>query len=143
MFYIASIVGLGLVFVPGVGAEINGARAWVDLGGLSLQPAEFAKLAVIVTMALVVAEKAEGRRTVSDRPEDPRGYSVTSWAEQVVALLDHLGAAPPPRHDRAAWSPPEESPLSSPPHAWATKSAARFVRRSGRSRHSRMLDAGS
>jgi len=72
VFYIASIVGLGLVFVPGVGAEINGARAWVDLGGLSLQPAEFAKLAVIVTMALVVAEKAEGRRTVSDRPEDPR-----------------------------------------------------------------------
>lgn len=28
----------------------------------------------------------------SDRPEDPRDYSVTSWAEQVVALLDHLGA---------------------------------------------------
>lgn len=28
----------------------------------------------------------------SDRPEDPREYSVTSWAEQVVGLLDHLGA---------------------------------------------------
>lgn len=28
----------------------------------------------------------------SDRPEDPRGYSVTAWAEQVVHLLDHLGA---------------------------------------------------
>lgn len=28
----------------------------------------------------------------SDRPEDPREYSVTSWAEQVVHLLDHLGA---------------------------------------------------
>ncbi len=70
--YIASIIGLGLVFVPGVGAEINGARAWIDLGGLSLQPAEFAKLAVIVSMALVVAEKTEGRRTVSDRGDDPR-----------------------------------------------------------------------
>jgi rod shape determining protein RodA len=70
--YFASIIGLALVFVPGVGAEINGARAWIDLGGLSLQPAEFAKLAVIVSMALVVAEKAEGRRTVSDRPDDPR-----------------------------------------------------------------------
>jgi rod shape determining protein RodA len=61
--YFASILGLALVFVPGVGAEINGSRSWVDLGGLSLQPAEFAKLAVIVSMALVVAEKAEGRRT--------------------------------------------------------------------------------
>ena len=28
----------------------------------------------------------------SDRPEDPKEYSMTMWAEQVVALLDHLGA---------------------------------------------------
>jgi pimeloyl-ACP methyl ester carboxylesterase len=27
----------------------------------------------------------------SDRPEDPKEYSMTAWAEQVVALLDHLG----------------------------------------------------
>ncbi len=29
----------------------------------------------------------------SDRPADPMAYSVTAFAEQVVALLDHLGAA--------------------------------------------------
>jgi pimeloyl-ACP methyl ester carboxylesterase len=28
----------------------------------------------------------------SDRPDDPRLYSMTAWGEQVVALLDHLGA---------------------------------------------------
>jgi pimeloyl-ACP methyl ester carboxylesterase len=28
----------------------------------------------------------------SDRPEDPREYSMTAFGEQVVALLDHLGA---------------------------------------------------
>jgi pimeloyl-ACP methyl ester carboxylesterase len=28
----------------------------------------------------------------SDRPEDPKEYSMTAWSEQVVALLDHLGA---------------------------------------------------
>ena len=28
----------------------------------------------------------------SDRPEDPREYSMTAFAEQVVGLLDHLGA---------------------------------------------------
>lgn len=28
----------------------------------------------------------------SDRPEDPHAYSVTAFAEQVVALLDHVGA---------------------------------------------------
>src|SRR6478609_6056548 len=29
----------------------------------------------------------------SDRPVDPQAYSVTAFAEQVVALLDHLGVA--------------------------------------------------
>ncbi|MEI5674496.1 MULTISPECIES: alpha/beta fold hydrolase [unclassified Nocardioides] len=29
----------------------------------------------------------------SDRPADPHAYSVQAWAEQVLALLDHLGAA--------------------------------------------------
>jgi pimeloyl-ACP methyl ester carboxylesterase len=29
----------------------------------------------------------------SDRPDDPRVYSMTAWGQQVVALLDHLGAA--------------------------------------------------
>lgn len=29
----------------------------------------------------------------SDRPADPHAYSMQAWAEQVVALLDHLGAA--------------------------------------------------
>jgi pimeloyl-ACP methyl ester carboxylesterase len=28
----------------------------------------------------------------SDRPPDPKGYSMTAFGEQVVALLDHLGA---------------------------------------------------
>jgi rod shape determining protein RodA len=97
--YVASIVGLALVFVPGVGQEINGARAWVDLGGLSLQPAEFAKLAVIVSMALVVAEKAEGRRTVSDRadpgaapPRRPRASGGLRHLD--VVLLLAIAAVP-------------------------------------------------
>lgn len=57
--YGASVVGLVLVLV--MGTTINGSRSWLMLGGLSLQPAELAKLAVIVGMALVVAERSEGR----------------------------------------------------------------------------------
>jgi rod shape determining protein RodA len=96
--YFASILGLALVFVPGIGQEINGARAWVDLGGLSLQPAEFAKLAVIVSMALVVAEKVEGRRTVTDRadpanpPRRPRADSGLRHLD--VVLLLAIAAVP-------------------------------------------------
>ncbi|HEU5045033.1 MAG TPA: rod shape-determining protein RodA [Nocardioidaceae bacterium] len=58
LVYVASLVGLGLVLV--MGATINGSRSWIELGGLSIQPAEFAKLAVIVGMAMVVAERTEG-----------------------------------------------------------------------------------
>jgi rod shape determining protein RodA len=58
--YAASVVGLLLVLV--MGSTINGSRSWLIIGGLSLQPAEFAKLAVVVGMALLVAERVEGSR---------------------------------------------------------------------------------
>jgi len=63
--YLGAVLGLALIFAPGVGLEINGSLSWIDLGGVTIQPAEFAKLAVVVSMALIVAERAEGRRTGS------------------------------------------------------------------------------
>jgi rod shape determining protein RodA len=57
--YVGSLVGLVLVLV--MGSTINGSKSWVQLGGLSIQPSEFAKLAVIIGMALLVAERFEGR----------------------------------------------------------------------------------
>ncbi|MGH3412067.1 MAG: rod shape-determining protein RodA [Marmoricola sp.] len=60
LLYVASLIGLGLVMV--MGSTINGSRSWLVLGGMSLQPAEFAKLAVVVGMALAVAERTESSR---------------------------------------------------------------------------------
>ena len=60
LVYLASVAGLALVLV--MGSTINGSRSWLLLGGLSIQPAEFAKLAVIIGMALLVAERTEGSR---------------------------------------------------------------------------------
>jgi len=57
--YGLAVVGLVLVLV--MGTTINGSRSWLMIGGLSLQPSELAKLAVVVGMALVVAERSEGR----------------------------------------------------------------------------------
>ena len=59
LVYLGSIGGLVLVLTNG--ATINGSRSWIDLGGMSLQPSEFAKLAVVIGMALVLAERTEGR----------------------------------------------------------------------------------
>ncbi len=58
LVYAGSVVGLALVLV--MGSTINGSRSWLIVGGMSLQPAEFAKLAVVVGMALLLAERLEG-----------------------------------------------------------------------------------
>lgn len=49
--FIASIFVTLLVFVPGLGKEINGASRWIYLFGFSFQPAELLKLAFILYFA--------------------------------------------------------------------------------------------
>lgn len=46
-----SIVSLLLVFVPGFGMEINGARRWVNLGFMNFQVSELAKVALVFCLA--------------------------------------------------------------------------------------------
>jgi rod shape determining protein RodA len=58
LVYIASVAGLVLVLT--MGSTVNGSRSWLMVGGLSIQPSEFAKLAVVIGMALVIAERSEG-----------------------------------------------------------------------------------
>ena len=55
------ILGLALVLSP-FGAVINGSRSWILIGGMSIQPAEFAKLGVVTGLALLLAEKTEARK---------------------------------------------------------------------------------
>ena len=43
--FLCGLVLLVLVLVPGLGREVNGARRWLDLRVVSLQPSELIKLA--------------------------------------------------------------------------------------------------
>ena len=54
---LAAIVLLLLPLAPGIGKEVNGARLWVDLGIVSFQPGELAKLAMVVFLAGYLEEK--------------------------------------------------------------------------------------
>ena len=57
--YLASVGGLVAVLLAG--STVNGSRSWLQVGGMSVQPSELAKLAVVIGMALVVAERTERR----------------------------------------------------------------------------------
>jgi len=48
-----------LAIVPFVAPEINGARSWLGIGGFGIQPTEFAKLAMILYLASIIAKKDE------------------------------------------------------------------------------------
>ncbi len=61
------VLGLIAVLVPGVGSTVNGARAWISFpGGFQVQPAELAKISIIVGIAMLLAEK----RDIDANPTD-------------------------------------------------------------------------
>lgn len=49
--FLIGVVLLGLVLIPGLGREVNGARRWLPMGGMSLQPSELMKLFVALYAA--------------------------------------------------------------------------------------------
>ena len=48
-----------LALVPLVGVKANGSRRWLGLGGLTLQPSELAKLAVILSFSVLICRFGE------------------------------------------------------------------------------------
>jgi cell division protein FtsW len=58
--YLIVLLGLILVLIPGIGTQINGARRWLDLGPMSIQPAEFAKLAAILVLSCALSRLPHG-----------------------------------------------------------------------------------
>lgn len=62
--YILSLICVVLVVTP-LGIESNGARRWIGVGSASFQPAEFAKLAVIVFLAYVISNSVKSMHKFS------------------------------------------------------------------------------
>ena len=57
--YLLGLGGLLLVFVEPFGHGTHGASRWIRLGGITLQPADFARLALIVYLAFLLSKPRE------------------------------------------------------------------------------------
>lgn len=68
ILYVLGVLGLIVVLIPGIGTEINGIRAWIAIpGGFTLQPAELAKLAIVLGMSMILAEAQQPGIEPEDR----------------------------------------------------------------------------
>lgn len=61
--YVASIIMLFLVMTP-LGYEANGARRWIMVAGVSIQPAEVAKISLIMLLAVVINNNRQNIRKI-------------------------------------------------------------------------------
>jgi len=62
-----AVLGLTAVIIPGIGTTVNGARAWISFpGGFQIQPAELAKIGIIVGISMILAEKRDSDKNPTD-----------------------------------------------------------------------------
>lgn len=68
IFWGLAVLGLIIVMIPGLGSSVNGARAWISLpGGFQIQPAELAKIAIIIGMSMLLSERSHDSNQPSSR----------------------------------------------------------------------------
>ena len=79
--FVASLVLLMAVLIPGIGKGVNGARRWIALGVMNFQPSELAKFAVLLYAADYMVRKMEVKERFF-RAVLPMGVAVA-----VVGLL--------------------------------------------------------
>lgn len=68
MVYPALIISfslLAMLFIQGIGKEVNGARRWIDIGTFGLQPSELVKLSLAVYMAYSMSKKGTNMSSFS------------------------------------------------------------------------------
>lgn len=72
---------MALTQVPGLAHRAGGASRWLNLGGITIQPVEFTKLAVVMLVAKLLA------RPDQDREHWVSGYAVFLWPAAVTAMF--------------------------------------------------------
>ncbi|AEM87223.1 rod shape-determining protein RodA [Streptomyces violaceusniger Tu 4113] len=92
------LYGLSVVLVLAVltplGSTINGAHAWIVVGGgFSLQPGEFAKITIILGMAMLLAARVDaGDRLNPDHRTVVQSLGLAALPIAIVLLMPDLGS---------------------------------------------------
>jgi cell division protein FtsW (lipid II flippase) len=84
LFGIGAVALLFLPLLPGIGTTVNGARLWVNVGGLQFQPGELGKIALIVFLAGYLREK---REVLAQGRLKDWGPLLVIWGASMLVLL--------------------------------------------------------
>ncbi len=89
--YLVAVVLLVLVLIPGVGTSIQGSRRWIDIAGISFQPSEFAKVALVLWGAHILTLRPVSARSTRNLllPLAPGGLLMCA----LVVLQPNLSTA--------------------------------------------------
>ncbi len=79
--FLAGVVLLAVVLIPGIGRSVNGAQRWIGLGPINVQPSEFMKLAAVLYAADYTARK------LTEMGSFRRGFVPLAAVMIVVAAL--------------------------------------------------------
>lgn len=91
LIFIVCLVSLVLVLIPGIGYYNNGARSWFKFGSSTIQPAEFAKLGLILYLASIITKKGDGIRKLKTGILPP--LVVTGLFFLLIVAQPDLGSA--------------------------------------------------
>ncbi|MEY3325571.1 MAG: hypothetical protein RL694_458 [Actinomycetota bacterium] len=85
------VLGLIVVLIPGLGSTVNGARSWISFpGGFQIQPAELAKISIIIGMALILSERIANNDAPTDK-QVVQSLGVAAVPVFLIVLQPDLG----------------------------------------------------
>ena len=84
-YFLGAVIVL-LLLVPFIGVKANGARRWIGVGGLTLQPSELAKLAVIISFSAMIGKIRSGMKTVK--------YGIIPFVSVIAVIIGLLVLEP-------------------------------------------------
>lgn len=94
LLLICGVILAALIAIFAVGTVVNGARRWIFLGSVSIQPSEFAKLGAILWTAAFTTQRLQRNKTI-EIFEHPRrgvlqGFTKSLWAPCAFSILTIL-----------------------------------------------------